>query len=527
MNRRTLLRLVGRAGGAAAVLTTMKAMGFLHSAATDTERPDLPVGSGDGVNVAILGAGLAGMAAAYELAKAGYECTILEARDRAGGRCWTIRGGDTIREVDSDQPCAFEPTDDLYFNPGPARIPHHHQGVLSYCKEFGVPLQVIVNENRACLFQDDNAFDGQPVLNRRIVNDSRGYMAELLTKAISQRALEVEVSAEDKEKIIEMVTSFGNLDADMLYTGSGRAGYTTPPGAGLKSGDPYEPLNFAELLKSDFWEYKMNFGESYTQSATMLEPVGGMDKISDAFEQRVGDRITYNAEVTQIRKMGSGVRLVYTDKTSGDEAVLDADFMICTVPLSVLDTLDTDLSPDYKAAIAVGAGSYERAVKHAFQAKSRFWEDEYQIYGGISWTTRDITQIWYPSGGLHQPTGIVIGAYIWDNEICDRVAAMSIAERLQAAVEDGEALHPGYGDKLHLDRGVSVAWGKIPYSLGGWIDWEEEARATAYRVLNEPDGPIHIAGEHMSYLTGWQEGAILSAHDTVRAISAQLQAVRA
>ena len=527
MNRRTLLRLISRVGGTAAVLATMKAMGLLHSAATGTERPDLPAGSGSGVKVAILGAGIAGMTAAYELSKAGYECTILEARARAGGRCWTIRGGDTIRELDSEQSCTFESADYLYLNPGPARIPHHHQGLLSYCKEFGVPLQVIINENRACYFHDDSAFDGKPILNRRVVNDSRGYIAELLAKAISQNALEQKVSAEDKERILEMVKSFGSLNADLLCTGSSRAGYAEAPGAGLKSGETYDPLNFSELLKSDFWQEKMNFGEGYTQSATMLEPVGGMDRIAKAFEQRVGHLITYNAEVTQIRKTGSGVRLVYADQTSGEKAALDANFAICTVPLSVLNTLDTDFSPDYQAAIAIGAESYVRAVKHGFQSKRRFWEEDYQIYGGISWTTRDITQIWYPAAGFHQPTGIILGAYIWSNEICARVAAMPIAKRLQKAVEEGEAIHPGYGDGLHLDKGVSVAWGKIPYSLGGWIEWEEEARKTAYRILNAPDGPIYLAGEHMSYVTGWQEGAILSAHDVVRRISAQLQAMRA
>ena len=527
MNRRTLLRLVGRAGGVAAVLTTMKAMGLLHSNATGTERPHLPVGSGEGVKVVIIGAGIAGMTAAYELSKAGYECTIIEARERAGGRCWTIRSGDTIQELDSEQSCKFESADYLYINPGAARIPHHHQGILGYCKEFGVPLQVIVNENRACYFHDDHVFDGKPVLNRRVVNDSRGYIAELLAKAISKDALEQEVSADDKERILEMLTSFGRLNADLLYTGSSRAGYTEEPGAGLKPGEIYAPINLSELLKSDFWEFKMNFSESYTQSATMLEPVGGMDRIAKAFEQQVGNLIIYHSEVTQIRKTDFGVRLVYVDKTSGNEALLDANFAICTIPLSVLNTLDTNFAPDYQEAIAVGSESYIRAVKHGFQAKRRFWEEDYQIYGGISWTTRDITQIWYPASGFHQPTGIIVGAYIWDNEICDRVAAMSINKRLQTAVAEGEAIHPGYGDELNLDTGVSVAWGKIPYSLGGWIEWSEEARKTAYSILNKPDESIYFAGEHMSYLTGWQEGAVLSAHEAVRGISTQLQEMRA
>ncbi len=527
MNRRTLLRLVGRVGGVAAVLTTMKAMGLLHSSATATKRLDLPASFGDGVKVAILGAGIAGMTAAYELSKAGYECIILEARDRAGGRCWTIRSGDKIRELDSEQSCKFSSANYLYMNPGAARIPYHHKAVLSYCKEFGVPLRVIVNENRGCYLQDDNAFDGEPVLNRRIINDSRGYIAELLGKAISQNALEQKVSPEDKERVLEMLKSFGSLNEDLLYTGSSRAGYREAPGTGLKSGKTYDPINFSELLKSDFWQYKIHFGEGYTQAATMLEPVGGMDRIAKAFEQRVGKFIRYNAEVTQIRKTRSGVRIIYTDKTSGDKAALNANFAICTIPLSVLNTLDTDFSSDYQRAIAVGAKSYIRAVKHGFQAKRRFWEEDYQIYGGISWTTGDITQIWYPTGDFHQPTGVIVGAYIWDNEIGDRIAAMPINKRLQRAVEEGKAIHPNYDEELHRNKAVSVAWGKIPYSLGGWMNWEESARKTAYPILNAPDDSIYFAGEHMSYLTGWQEGAILSAHDAVRGISAQLQRMRA
>jgi monoamine oxidase len=48
-----------------------------------------------------------------------------------------------------------------------------------------------------------------------------------------------------------------------------------------------------------------------------------------------------------------------------------------------------------------------------------------------------------------------------------------------------------------------------------WSEWSDKDRETAYRLLNQPDGPIYLAGEHMSYVTGWQEGAILSAHEVI------------
>ncbi|WP_319423045.1 flavin monoamine oxidase family protein [Pleurocapsa sp. FMAR1] len=268
--RRKLLKLVGRAGGVAAVYSTMKALNLLHSPAQAITKPKLTAEAGEGVKVAILGAGIAGMTAAYELGKAGYNCTILEARDRAGGRCWTIRAGTEIAELESKQTCPFDSEEHLYFNPGPARIPYHHREILGYCREFGVPLQVRINENRAAYFQDDRAFGGQAILNRRVVNDSRGYMAELLAKAINQKALDTEIQAEDRERLLEFVSSYGSLGEDYRYKGTDSAGYISPPGAGLTSGKLYKPLDFSELLKSDFWEYKLNFAEGYNQAATML-----------------------------------------------------------------------------------------------------------------------------------------------------------------------------------------------------------------------------------------------------------------
>src|SRR5262245_65617361 len=102
-------------------------MGLLGPPATAAEGPKLAPGSGRGVHVAILGAGIAGLTAAYELSKAGYRCTVLEARERAGGRVWTIRGGDSIVETGSTQRVAWDRAPHLYFNAGPAPTHHAHQ----------------------------------------------------------------------------------------------------------------------------------------------------------------------------------------------------------------------------------------------------------------------------------------------------------------------------------------------------------------------------------------------------------------
>ncbi len=165
-----------------------------------------------GAAIVIVGAGIAGMVLAWELRKAGYAPLILEARTRAGGRNWSLRGGDEIREAASVQRVAWDAGPHLYFNPGPARLPYHHEGILSYCRELGVALEVMSNDNRGALLQSDAAFDGRPQRNRQVVNDIRGYVAELAAKAIDHDALTEAVTTEDKDRIRALLRSFGALD---------------------------------------------------------------------------------------------------------------------------------------------------------------------------------------------------------------------------------------------------------------------------------------------------------------------------
>src|ERR1700728_888104 len=211
-SRRSLINLVGKAGGIAAAYHTMAAMGLLAVPDAYAAPPAMPPGRGR--RVVIIGAGIAGMVLAYELRKSGYQPQILEARARPGGRNWSLRGGDTVIETTSTQHIAWDRGEQLYFNPGPARLPYHHEGILSYCRTLGVPLEILCNDNRGALMQDDRAFDGAPQLNRRVVNDARGYVAELAAKAVDKDLLTQPVSVDDKERLRAFLREFGALDQD-------------------------------------------------------------------------------------------------------------------------------------------------------------------------------------------------------------------------------------------------------------------------------------------------------------------------
>jgi monoamine oxidase len=516
ITRRNFINLVGKAGGYTAVYNTMAAMGLLPVPAY-AGPPQLAPESGRGVRVVILGAGIAGLTAAYELTKAGYQCVVLEARSRPGGRAWTLRGGDRVEETDSVQTVEWDRAEHLYFNPGPARLPHHHAAILGYCRAFGVPLEVIVNDNRNALLQHDAAFDGKPVRQRQVRADIAGHFAELLAKALDKGALDEALGDLDKEKLLTFVRGFGALGKDFVYRGSPRAGYEVPPGAGLEFGKLNSPLALKTLTQNPFWQAVTSFPDGFTQAATMLQPVGGMDRIAAAFARRVDRVIVYNAVATRIARVGeSGARVFYRG-CSGAETSIEAPFVLITLPLSALRRVQVDFSPAYQVAVAAGANDYVSSGKIGFYTARRFWEEDEQIYGGISWTTQDITQLWYPSTNFHGRDGILLGAYPWTHAISERFAAQAPAERLRRAIEQGAKLHPQY--PAEVSHGISVAWSKVPFSDGAWCEWSEENKRNAYPVLLEPDGPFFLAGEHLSNVPAWQEGAILSAHKAVTAIA--------
>src|SRR6266851_2255213 len=326
MTRRELIWRAARTGGYGAAFLAMQSMDLLASPLAVTTPFQIPPNAGRGTKVAILGAGIAGLVAAYEMRKAGFDCTVLEARQRPGGRNWTIRRGAKVEFTDGTvQQCSFD--EGQYFNAGPARIPSIHQTMLGYCKELGVAMEVEVNTSRSAFLQSDKAFGGKPVEQREVINDAQGHVAELLAKAIRQGALDQEVTSEDRERMLVFLRSFGDLRSDYVYAGSSRAGLKRLPGAGEVYEESREPLPMRALLDASFWPGVM-FEEGLDQQATMLQPVGGMDRIPYAFAKKLGKVMQYRCPVKEIRKTTNGVKVVYAQ--GGADKIIEADYCICT-----------------------------------------------------------------------------------------------------------------------------------------------------------------------------------------------------
>jgi monoamine oxidase len=515
LSRRKFITQIAAIGGIGAAFLSMQALALASTVFAEPV-PVLPANIGTGTHVVILGAGIAGLVMAYRLERAGFAVTLVEARRRTGGRNWTLRHGDKVEMIgEAEQAVRF--SQGMYFNAGPARIPSHHQGLLGYCKLLGVPLEVEVNFSNSALLQSDGAFNGKPIQERQALNDFRGRIAELLSKATNRGALDRELTADDKQRLVAFLRNYGDLSKDSLYKGSERAGYKVLPGANDQVGARRDPLSLHDLLKDDALG-SMMFDDIIDMQATMFEPVGGMDRIPAAFHKSIKSPILLGAEVSRIRQTTEKIEIVYRDRSRGNTNRIMADYVACTIPLPVLAGIDTDFSAQVKQAIA--GAKYDHAAKVAFESP-RFWEAE-QIYGGLSFGGAATGAVWYPSTGYQSARGIILGAYVAGKPAA-AFDALSIATQIEMARNAIDKLHPGHG--VDLSAPVAVDWHKIPYNLGPWIQWTDSGSDPgAYRLLNQPEGRIYFTGAHLSQLPGWQEGAVLAAHRTIELIAGRVGA---
>jgi monoamine oxidase len=494
LTRRRFIEELGLVGGTSLVMCAMTSWELMAGAAG--QRPALSGRPAHG-KVLVLGAGVSGLVIAYELGKLGYDYHVLEARDRVGGLAWTVRRGTDHTEIRGErQVCNFDAG--LYVNVGAWRIPYTHTGVLNYCRELGVAIEIFINEAENAYFyyegQEVGPLAGKRVRLREVKADMIGYTNELLVKALDQRQLDLPLTAEDKQRFLTYLVAQGYLDSsDRRYKAFAIRG-------------PGTPHDFAALLRSGFSQRMRSVpATTGTTASPMFQPVGGMDQFPKGFERAIGAaRITFNAEVQSVHQSDTDVKVVCNDTRTGRRRELSADFVVVCLPLSVLPGVDINLSSELMAAAK--SVIYSNSAKMGLAMKRRFWEEDDRIFGGHLYSDLPLGEFSYPSNDYFSRKGVLLGLYA--NQPVGDLLDRPIRERVEHVLTHASKVHPQI--RQEFESAFAVWWRNVKYSQGGYAAGVTAARRAQLSTI---DNRVIIgsAATAPDSSPDWMEGAVAAA----------------
>jgi monoamine oxidase len=498
ITRRQLLQRFGAIGGSSLVLGAMDAWGLKGAPAGP--RPELR-GAQPTTRVVVLGGGLSGLIVAHELRKLDYDCHVLEARDWVGGLTWTVRRGAEHTEIGGErQVCEFD--EGQYVNVGAWRIPNSDAGILGYCKELGVRLELFVNADDANYFYEENPdigpLAGRRVRLREVKADLWGSTTELLAKAMNQGDIDVQLDEADKELLVQFLVRSGYLDnADYVYN----------PPASRRSDDRYD---LSALLRSGFGARARSLNQETGGPAPLFQPVGGMQQIAFGFQRVLGDRLRLGAEVRSVRQTEDEVHVVYRDRRTGEEHELVADYCAVCLPMSVLKTIDIDLSP--RLAQAVSETGHASIAKMGLQMRRRFWEEDDGIFGGHLWSRGlQLGEFSYPSYDYFGAKGVLLGYYGSSTQA--GLDALPVSGRVEHVLRQASKVHPQMREEF--EAAYAVWWEKVPFSVGAY---GRSPGSDLLARLSEPDRRLYVASAGASSDPSWMEGAVEAAWRAVEGI---------
>jgi monoamine oxidase len=450
----------------------------------------------------VVGAGLAGLAAAYELMAAGHAVTVLEAQHRPGGRVYTLR-----------QP--FAPG--LHADAGAFGFTDGYRLVVHYAKLLQVPvvraepnpLPVVYHLRGRRFTVKWSASAKEPDWPFRLTAEER----RLGFRGMFEKWFAVTDRIGDPTDPSWRVDPWKSLDQMTMADFLKRQGASSEAVEMLADvvgwGYGWEDGSALHRLLSDVvLEYEGQNG--------LLIP-GGMDALPRAFAAALGSRVRFGAAVGKILEQPGGVRVAFRQDGDGNrgEQWLDADRVVCAVPCPALRRIE--LRPELPAPRRqiLDQIEYTPVTRLFLQARRRFWTDAGEA--GHAFTDLPIRVVnEHPpdrAAGLGQQS--ILECHIRGAEAA-RVAAMDEAARLAFAADHLEKVHPGF--KRHYDTGVSVAWGADPWAGGGYAWWKPGQMTRWAPELAAPAGRVHFAGEHTSLLGRTMEGALESGRRAAREV---------
>ncbi|HYU57997.1 MAG TPA: flavin monoamine oxidase family protein [Actinomycetota bacterium] len=444
--------------------------------------------------VVVVGAGIAGLVAAFELKRQGHDVLLLEAQQRVGGRVHTCRN--------------FAPG--LYAEFGAMRIPRVHDLTLAYCDLFGLELRPFVMGNPKALVY---------------LNGERMTMAEADTHP---ERLPFELAEHERGRTWTDLWNEATREVIERYRREGPAALE----AIVADFDQYSIREFLELRGFSEGAIElygvMSFRENNMNAAVieqlreivgrafedMQEITGGFDRLPNAFYAELKQNIRFGANVHALEQDERSVTVHY--KTEAGRFSERADHVVLAVPFGILRDLETTPAFSREKQKAIRELNYNPSTKILFQTRTRFWEESDGIVGGTTTTDLPIRRICYPShADPDEPRGTLLASYTWGQDAL-RWGAMDEETRLEEAIEDVAKVHPEVREEYEI--GATHSWYEDPWARGAFALFEPEQESRLQADIVRPEGRIHFAGEHCSLWHAWIQGALESGIRAARAI---------
>jgi len=436
--------------------------------------------------VIIVGAGLAGLAAGYELKRAGHNPIILEAQQRVGGRVYTLR----------------DPfTEGLYAEVGAMRIPRAHTLTMEYVEKFGLKTNDFTMDNpNAYYYMGGNkvraseANANPSLLGFDVAENERGKTAGQMYMKVIQPLID-NLEKNGNSAWAEIVAQYDQYSTrEFLEVNGWSEGMIEMFGL-LANQESVMNSSFLELFREDSGNYYTN----------MVEIEGGTDRLPHAFLPELKDNIRFGAKMIAMDQSPDDVTIHY--ETKAGKFSETGDYAIITVPFPVLRHVEV-LKPFTRAKQrAIRQLHYDASAKILFQCKRRFWEEDDGIFGGGTLTDLPIRNLYYPDHGRETGRGIILASYTW-SEDAQRWGSLKPDDRIVQALDDVAEIHPQITKEFEV--GTSWMWHDDEFAGGAFALFDPGQQTLLHEEIVEPDGRIHFAGEHTSLHHAWIQGAFES-----------------
>ncbi|NUK07191.1 FAD-dependent oxidoreductase [Streptomyces lunaelactis] len=518
--------------------------------------------------VCVIGAGLAGLAAAYELSLLGHEVSVFEASDRTGGRVYTHRFMEAGQEV-------------AYGELGAMRIPEDHQLVFDYLKELGLERRGFVSENAKTYLHFGGVryrrSEWEILMNsfRRRVGSSEIRHPDVVVSEIAEEAK----AAIPAQLLWAMFSSgfdgvrdgdwhvrrglerLSNFESKTLWqqVSQGNASPLTAPEWEMIGrytlNLPFERAAFTQWLINNV----------ALQNPNKWEIKGGMSALPDMLVDKITSHpkniLKLNSAVTEVsavdRGENRGVQISW--RNSGGETGSEFfEYAVCAAPAPATARIKFPEMPPAKFEALTNI-SYFPSAKALILCDKRYWElppDEFA--GGASFTDLETQQSWYPSDnaqrdsvatggdiplpaqpesgapsdiggtfipreqGISQQPGSFLAAYMY-GPTAEHFSSLNETERFDAVMKNVSRYHSWLKDRVVRDF-RSYSWDDHSSPGGGAYAFFAPGEFTRYqRALEQPipteDPRIFFAGEHVAVLHAWMQSAIQSGVAVARRVA--------